>query len=329
MNKKQKKIIALVTGGAGFIGSHLCDELLHRKYKVICLDNLSTGSKSNIKHLLKNTDFSFYKSSIRDKKIIAHLIKKCDIIFHLAAAVGVKLIIKDSLNSILTNVEGTANVLRLADKYHKKIILASSSEVYGKHTCVAIKEEDDRIIGSSHIDRWSYSASKTIDEFLALGYAKVKRLPIVVIRLFNIVGPRQSDRYGMVLPAFIKQSLSNQPITIYGNGHQARSFAYIKDAIEGIISLSINKKAEGEIFNLGNNKPIQIKALAEKVKKILGSKSKIIFIPYKKAYGDGFEEIPCRIPNISKIRSLIHYKSHYDMDRIIKDTASSIIENKK
>lgn len=298
-----------------------------RGYQVICVDNLSTGSKNNIKHLFKNTNFSFHKRSILDKKEIAPLIKKCDVIFHLAAAVGVKLIIKNSLNSILTNVEGTANVLYFASKYHKKIILASSSEVYGKHACLAIKEEDDRTIGSSLIDRWSYSASKTIDEFLALGYAKVKRLPIVVIRLFNIVGPRQSDRYGMVLPAFIKQALSNQPITIYGNGRQTRSFAYIKDAIKGIISLSINKKAEGEIFNLGNNKPIQIKALAEKVKKILSSKSKIIFIPYQKAYGEGFEEVSCRIPNISKIQSLIHYAPQHDIDSAIKDIASFILKN--
>ncbi|MFH1690973.1 MAG: NAD-dependent epimerase/dehydratase family protein [Candidatus Omnitrophota bacterium] len=329
MRKKQKKIIALVTGGAGFIGSHLCEELLNRNYRVICIDNLSTGSKNNIKHLLKNTDFLFYKSSILNKKIMVLLIKKCDIIFHMAAAVGVKLIIKDSLNSILTNVEGTANILRLAGKYHKKVILASSSEVYGKHDCLAITEEDDHVIGSTVVNRWSYSASKAIDEFLALGYAKVKKLHVVIIRLFNIVGPRQSDRYGMVLPAFIKQALSNQPITIYGDGSQARSFAYINDAIDGIIELSINKKAEGEIFNLGNNEPIQIKALAEKVKEILASKSKIVFIPYEKAYGANFEDIPCRIPDISKIQACIHYMPRYNLDFIIKNTASYIQKNKK
>lgn len=329
MSHEPKKNIAVVTGGAGFIGSHLCEELLSINYKIICIDNLSTGSRKNIRHLLKNKDFSFHKCSVLDLKKIQPLIKKCTVIFHLAGAVGVKLIVKNPLNSILTNVEGTANILRLAGEYHKKIIFASSSEVYGKHPCSAIKEEDDRILGSTHINRWSYSASKAIDEFLAFGYAKSKKLPVVIIRLFNIVGPRQIDRYGMVLPAFIKQALSNKPITVYGDGRQARSFAYVKDAVKGIIALSCNKKAEGEIFNLGNNEPIQIKALAEKIKEILASKSKITFIPYEKAYGKNFEDIPCRIPDISKVQAFIHHIPQHNLDTIILNTASYILKNRK
>jgi len=316
-----KKLTALVTGGAGFIGSHLIEELLDRGMRILIIDNLSTGKKENIAHLLKgNYDIKFYKAPITNKVLLKKLIKESDIIYHLAAAVGVKYILDHPVDSIITNVEGTSLILHLAATYKKKVVLASTSEVYGKHVCSPIKEEDDRTLGSTSISRWSYSDSKAIDEFLALAYAKEKNLPIVIVRLFNTVGPRQVGHYGMVLPRFIERALLNKPIPVYGDGSQIRTFTYVKDAVRAIADLSLSPKAVGQAFNIGSNQPITIMELAKKVKEKTNSKSQIKIIPYKKAYGKDFEDIECRIPDISKIKKTIKYSPQYDIDSIIENT---------
>ncbi|MDD5454594.1 MAG: GDP-mannose 4,6-dehydratase [Candidatus Ratteibacteria bacterium] len=323
---------ALVTGGAGFIGSHLCEALLARNFKVIAVDDFSTSSKSNILHLLKNKNFKFYRGSILNEKLVSKLISNSDIVYHLAAAVGVKFILDHPINPILTNIEGTRIVLKLADKYRKKVLFASTSEIYGKHVCSPISEDDDRILGSTRVNRWSYSGAKAVDEFLALAYAKEKKLPVVIVRIFNTVGPSQVGRYGMVLPRFIDEALSNKPITVYGDGLQTRSFAYVKDVVRAMIDLSLSPKAEGEIFNIGNDKPISVRELAEKVKQRANSKSKIRFLSYKKAYGktfSDFEEIGCRVPNLSKIKKFIGYKPEYGTDGIIDNTIVYYLENKR
>ncbi len=320
-----RKLTALVTGGAGFIGSHLVEELLNRGMRVIIVDDLSTGRKENISHLLKNrSDVEFHKGSILNEKLMRKLIKRSDIIYHFAAAVGVKYILKHPVTSILTNVEGTSFILKIASQYKKKVVLASTSEVYGKHVCSPIKETDDRVLGSTSVSRWSYSDSKAIDEFLALAYAKEKKLPVVIVRLFNIVGPRQVGHYGMVLPRFIEKALLNKPIPVYGDGSQIRTFTYVKDAVRAIVDLSLTKKAEGEAFNIGSDQPISIMELAKKVKEKTNSKSKIKIIPYEKAYGKDFEDIECRIPDISKIKKIINYQPKYDLDIMIEETVEYI-----
>lgn len=330
MPKKKKR--ALITGGAGFIGSHLCEELLDRGFFVTVIDNLSTAPRSNSTFLSKKKNLKLYKDSILNEKLIERLIKNCDVVYHLAAAVGVKFILDHPLGSILTNVEGTQIILRLANKYRKKVVLTSTSEVYGKHVCSPIQEQDDRTLGSTSVSRWSYSDAKAIDEFLALAYAKERKLPVVIVRLFNTVGPRQVGRYGMVLPRFIQAALSNEPIIVYGDGLQTRSFAYVKDVVRAIADLSLAKKAEGEIFNIGNDQPISIKDLAAKIKEATRSQSEIKYISYEEAYGDkshDFEDIECRVPNISKIRSLLNYQPQYDIGKIIEATVEYFRDTKK
>jgi UDP-glucose 4-epimerase len=322
---KKKIARALVTGGAGFIGSHLCEELLKRGFAVTAMDDLSTGSKKNILGLTRDRNFKFYKGSILDYKLMRRLIKECDIVYHLAAAVGVRYILNHALGSLLTNVDGTKIVLELADEHRKKVFLASTSEVYGKHVCSPFSENDDRILGSTSVNRWSYSDAKAIDEVLALAYAKERKLRVVIARFFNTVGPRQTGRYGMVLPRFVREALSNKPITVYGDGSQIRSFAHVKDVVKAAVGLSMLKKAEGEIFNIGNDVPITIKEMAEKIKLFTRSRSKIKFISFEDAFGKkyaDFEEIECRIPDISKLKKLLKYSPQSDADSIIR----SIVE---
>lgn len=316
----------LITGGAGFIGSHLAEELLRRKCRVIAVDNLSTGSMDNIKHLKENKHFTFYLDTIMNKPLMKRLIKKSDIIYHMAAAVGVKYIIDNPLESIRINVMGTEIILELANELgKKKVIVASTSEVYGKSMDgkVSFKEDDDRVLGTTSISRWSYSCTKALDEFLALAYYREKKLPIIIVRLFNTCGPRQTGEYGMVIPRFVKQALLDQPITIYGDGRQTRSFTYVDDVIKALISLSFNQHAYGEVFNVGNSKSISINELAQKVKKMTDSSSKIVHIPYEKAYEKGFEDMKYRQPNIGKIRNVINFRPKVDIDtmleRIIED----------
>lgn len=313
---------ALITGGAGFIGSHLAEELLRRNNRVIIIDNLSTGRMENIEHLKANPRFSFYIDTIMNESLMKRLIRKSNIIYHLAAAVGVKYIIDNPLESIEINVKGTEIVLKLANVLgKKKVVIASTSEIYGKNIDGQrkFKEDDDRILGTTSITRWSYSCTKALDEFLALAYFREKKLPVIIARFFNTCGPRQTGRYGMVIPRFVKQALLNQPITVYGDGKQTRSFAYVSDAVEAVIALSEHPKAVGRIFNIGNHKPISILELAGKVKSMAKSSSKIVHIPYEKAYEKGFEDMRHRQPDISRIRKLIGFKPRVNIDEILKN----------
>ncbi len=311
----------LITGGAGFIGSHLAEELLRRKEEVVVVDNLSTGNMDNIEHIKADKGFSYHIDTIMNEKLMRRLIGDCDMVYHLAAAVGVKFIIDNPLESIQTNVKGTEMILDLANALgKKKVVLASTSEVYGKDRPGkrSFREDDDRLLGATSISRWSYSCTKAIDEFLAIAYWREKKLPVVIVRLFNTCGPRQTGRYGMVIPRFVKQALLDQPITVYGDGKQTRSFTYVSDVVNAIIKLAHEPKAEGEIFNIGNPKSVTIQELAEKVKHLTGSKSPIEHIPYEKAYDTGFEDMRHRRPDIAKIRKLIGFEPKVELDEILK-----------
>lgn len=310
----------LITGGAGFIGSHLAEELLKRKEEVVVIDNLSTGNMDNIEHLKDNPRFSFHIDTIMNEALMKRLIKNCDVVYHMAAAVGVKYIIDNPLESMQTNVKGTEIVLELANSLgKKKVIMASTSEIYGKDRPgkKIFREDDDRVLGPTTISRWSYSCAKAMDEFLSLAYWREKKLPVVIVRFFNTVGPRQSGMYGMVVPRFVKHALLNQPITIYGDGKQTRSFTYVMDAVRAIIGLANNQKAVGEIFNIGNPNAISIQELAEKIKKLTKSDSPIIHIPYEKAYEKGFEDMRHREPDITKIKDLTGFQPKVDLDEML------------
>jgi len=320
-----KKYRCFITGGAGFIGSHLSEALVKKGWRVEAMDNLSTSRLSNLAHLMENPLFTFHKGSILSRASLRQAVKRCDIVFHLAAGVGVKYILDHPLTSIVTNIKGSENVLEIASQYGKKVIIASTSEVYGKHplTCTPFKETDDRLMGPTTVGRWGYAEAKAIDEFLALAYAKERKLPVVIVRFFNVVGPVQIGTYGMVLPRLIGQALSDQPLTVYGDGMQLRSFTYIKDALNALIRLARAKKAEGEIFNIGSNETISIRDLAIKIKEKTHLKKPIQYITYKKAWGKNapnFEDMMCRIPDISKIKRVVGYKPRYDIDAIIDNT---------
>ncbi|HDZ61935.1 MAG TPA: NAD-dependent epimerase/dehydratase family protein [Nitrospirae bacterium] len=311
---------ALITGGAGFIGSHLAEELLENGNQVFVIDDLSTGTIDNIEHLKGHKGFSYTIDSIMNAPVLAELVDKCDVVFHLAAAVGVMLIVESPVRTIETNIKGTEAVLLHANKKKKKVILASTSEVYGKSNKKLFKEDADLILGSTTKGRWSYACSKAIDEFLALAYWKEKKLPVVVTRLFNIVGPRQTGRYGMVVPRFVKQALENKPITVFGDGRQSRCFTHIRDAVTELIALSKTDKAIGEVINLGSDDEITIGDLARKVKKTVNSKSDIQYIPYDEAYEEGFEDMLRRVPDLKKLNSITGYKPRYSLDDVLRDT---------
>ena len=329
---KIKIIKALVTGGAGFIGSHLCEELLSRGFKVYAIDNFATSRKSNISPLLKNKYFRFYRGTILNRALMKRLINQSDIVYHMAAAVGVKYILDHPITSILTNLNGTETVLELASRFKKKVIIASTSEVYGKHVCLPFRESDDRILGPTSISRWSYAEGKAIDEFIALAYANENKLPVVIVRLFNTVGPRQTATYGMVLPRIIEQAMNNKPLTVYGDGLQSRAFTYVLDVVRAIVDISLTKKAEGEVYNIGNEQALTIRELALKIKQKTHSKSLIKFVSYKNAYGKrsiNFEDMQCRIPDISKIKTMINYQPKYDIDAIIDNTMEYFLKKGK
>lgn len=316
----------LITGGAGFIGSYLAEALLKKGNRVAIIDNLSTGSMDNIKHLKDNKRFSYHIDTIMNRRLMKRLVENADVIYHMAAAVGVKYIIDNPLESIQINVKGTEIVLELANELgKKKVILASTSEIYGKNMDgkSSFKEEDDRVLGTTSISRWSYSCAKALDEFLALAYYREKKLPVVIVRLFNTCGPRQTGRYGMVIPRFVKQALLSQPITVYGDGTQTRSFTYIDDVIKALIALAKTPHAVGEVFNIGNPRSISINELAEKIKMMINSSSKIVHVPYDRAYEKGFEDMKYRQPDIAKLKELIGFKPKVSIDemleRIIKD----------
>jgi UDP-glucose 4-epimerase len=307
----------LITGGAGFIGSHLAEALLACGEEVFIIDDLSTGSIDNFIHLKDNPRFHYTIDTIKNQPLMAELVDRCDLIFHLAAAVGVKLIVESPVNTIETNIYGTEVVLQLANKKKKKVVITSTSEVYGKSDAIPFQEDADMVLGPTTKGRWSYACSKAIDEFLALAYYKEKKLPVVIVRLFNTVGPRQTGRYGMVVPTFVQQALLNHPITIYGDGRQSRSFSHVRDVVRGLTGLSRHPDAVGQVFNIGNNKEISIEALAQLIKKKTGSSSEFIYIPYDQAYEEGFEDMPRRVPDITKINRLIGFQPEAGIDEII------------
>lgn len=316
---------ALITGGAGFIGSHLAEELLSRGQEVVAYDDLSTGYQSNIDHLRANPNFSFQPGNILDADRLESAIRDADQIYHLAASVGVKNILEHPLSALTTNVNGTENVLKLALAHgKKKVILASSSEVYGKSSQVPFREDTDSVLGPTSISRWGYACAKALDEFLALAYHQEEGLPVVALRFFNIVGPRQVGRYGMVLPRFVAQARQGEPITVFGDGEQQRSFTYVKDAVRAVADISELPAAEGQVFNVGSNHHISINCLAELVRDTLGSSSEIIHIPYSEAYGPDFEDVRLRAADISKIQGLINYEPNPDLAFIIKEIDTTI-----
>jgi len=309
---------ALITGGAGFVGSHLAEALLARGDEVYILDDLSTGSIENIEHLKTRPGFNYAIESILNEPLTAELVDRVDVVFHLAAAVGVRLIVESPVNTIETNVHGTEAILKIANKKKKKVLIASTSEVYGKSNVVPFREDADLVMGPTHKGRWSYACSKAIDEFLALAYHKEKRLPVVVFRLFNTVGPRQTGRYGMVIPNLIKQALLGHPLTVYGDGKQSRCFTYVSDVVGALVGLADHEDAVGQVFNIGNDREeVSILDLAERVKARTKSQSPIEIVPYDKAYEEGFEDMRRRVPDLTKIRALLGYEPKVHLDETL------------
>jgi UDP-glucose 4-epimerase len=307
----------LITGGAGFIGSYLAGAYLSRGDEVYVIDDLSTGSLTNIKPYSENPLFHFVHDTIMNREIMLELTGICDVIAHLAAAVGVQLILDEPLKSIHTNIVGTEIVLELANKFRKKTFFASSSEIYGRNSQVPLNETDIRIYGSTHLARWSYASTKAMDEFLALAYHRTKQLPVIIARFFNTVGPRQTGRYGMVIPRFVGQALRNEPITVYGDGNQTRNFTYVEDVVRGVIGLIDEPKAVGEIFNIGGEGEISMNELAKRIQLLTRSSSPINHVPYNEAFQEGFEDMERRVPDITKIKNLIDYKNTHDLDGIL------------
>ncbi len=308
---------ALITGGAGFIGSHLAEALLEHGDKVIVIDNLSTGSIDNIMHLKGRAGFEYFIESVDNEPFLAELIDRSDVVFHLAAAVGVKLIVEQPVYTIETNIHGTEVVLKHANKKKKLVVIASTSEVYGKSEDVPFREDSDLVMGPTPKHRWAYACSKAIDEFLALAYWKERKLPVIIVRFFNTVGPRQTGQYGMVIPNFVEQALAGKPITVFGDGTQSRSFTHVADVVGALIKLMNEPKAIGQVINLGNIQEITISQLAERVRALSGSKSPITLIPYDEAYESGFEDMPRRVPDLSKAEAMIGYKPKYSLEDIL------------
>jgi UDP-glucose 4-epimerase len=318
---------ALITGGAGFIGSHLAERLLDDGHDVLVLDNLSTGSIENIGHLKGHERFGYVIDTITNEPLLAEMIDRSDVVFHLAAAVGVKLIVEQPVHTIETNVHGTEVVLEHANKKKKLVIIASTSEVYGKSTDVPFRENADLTLGATIKHRWAYACSKLLDEFLALAYWKERKLPVVIARLFNTVGPRQTGQYGMVLPTFVGQAIAGRPLTVFGDGRQSRSFTYVGDVVDALIRLAGEPRAVGEVFNVGSRNEVSIRELAERVKQLSGSDSVIQYVPYDQAYEAGFEDMPRRVPDLSKIGALIGYEPKVGLDDIIRSVVQHARNN--
>ena len=309
---------ALITGGAGFIGSHLADHLLDRGDQVVLLDDLSTGRLTNIEHLNDRTGAEFVLGSVLDAELVDEVVSRVDAVFHLAAAVGVNLIVEKPLESLMTNIRGTETVIEMAHKYDKRLLVMSTSEIYGKNTSDSLSEEDDRVLGSPLKSRWSYSEAKAIDEILAYTYWREKGLETVIIRLFNTVGPRQTGSYGMVIPRFVGQALRNEPITIFSDGNQTRCFCHVGDVVEGLVALSEHPEAFGKVFNLGGGEEVSIRELAERVIELAGSQSSLEFIPYDAAYEAGFEDMKRRVPNTTRAMQLVGFEPSASLDDIIR-----------
>lgn len=312
----------LITGGAGFIGSHLADAYLERGDEVLVIDDLSTGTIENIRHLKSNPRFHYTIDSVHNQPVTAELIDQSDIVVHLAAAVGVKLIVESPVRTIETNVRGTEVVLALANKKKKRVMIASTSEVYGLSADVPFREDGNLVMGATTKGRWSYACSKAIDEFLALAYWREKKLPTTIVRLFNTVGPRQTGRYGMVIPTFVKQALAGRPITVYGNGKQTRCFGFVGDVVGALIKLMDRSDSVGQVYNIGSNEEISIFELAKKVKELTNSDSEIVFLPYDEAYEEGFEDMPRRVPDITKINQLVGFLPEMTLEGILQSVIS-------
>jgi len=309
---------ALITGGAGFIGSHLAQLLLLRGHEVIVIDDLSTGSRDNLDQSFPHPKFRFVYDNVRNSEIMHILIEQADVIYHLAAAVGVQLIVDRPVHTIETNIHGSEVVLEIANKFHKKVLLASTSEVYGKSEAVPFGEDDDTVLGSTRFSRWSYACSKAIDEFLGLAYHQQYGLPVVVVRIFNTVGPRQTGRYGMVIPRFVESALKNEPLYIYGTGRQSRCFAYVGDVIEGMIALMDSPQAPGRVYNIGSTEEITIEQLADKIIALTAAKSKKEFLSYQQAYGKPFDDMMRRVPSLERIGQMVGYQSKTSLDQTLR-----------
>lgn len=309
----------LITGGAGFIGSHLGEELLRRGHEVFVVDDLSTGSIDNIRHLKTHDRFHYVVDTCANPQLMAEMVDGCDRIYHLAAAVGVKLIVESPVRTIETNVHLTEVMLKLANKKKRPILVASTSEVYGKSERLPFREDGDLVMGATNKGRWSYACSKAIDEFLAIAYWKERKLPTVIVRLFNTVGPRQTGQYGMVVPSFVRQALAGKPITVYGDGKQSRCFTHVSDVVRALIGLMDNEQCYGQVFNVGNTTEISIGDLAKQVREMCDSRSELVYIPYAKAYEEGFEDMPRRIPDLAKIDTAIGWKPTIPLVDILRD----------
>jgi UDP-glucose 4-epimerase len=313
----------LITGGAGFIGSHLAEALLAGGHEVFVLDDLSTGCIDNIAHLKGHARFHYTIDSVFNEQLVAELVDRASVVFHLAAAVGVKLIVQEPVHTIETNVHGTEVILRHAAKKKKLVFIASTSEVYGKSTDVPFRETADLVLGATTRHRWAYACSKALDEFLALAHWKERQLPVVIVRFFNTVGPRQTGQYGMVVPTFVRQALAGEPLTVFGDGTQSRSFTFVGDVVGALLQLMLEPRAIGEVFNVGNVEEVTIRQLAERVKAITGSSSPIVTIPYEEAYEAGFEDMPRRVPDLTKLHALIGYEPAVGLDEIIRRVVDS------
>src|SRR5918912_214429 len=318
MREELEILRVLITGGAGFIGSHLADAYLKRGDHVYVIDDLSTGKIENIQHLKGQSHFHYTIESVHNQPVTAELVDQCDVVFHLAAAVGVKLIVESPVRTIETNVHCTEVILALANKKKKKVLIASTSEVYGLSQEVPFREDGQLVMGATTKGRWSYACSKAIDEFLALAYWREKKLPTVVVRLFNTVGPRQTGQYGMVIPTFVKQALAGRPITVYGTGQQSRCFGYVGDVVGALVALMEHPEAVGEVFNIRSNEEVTILELAKRVKELTSSESEITFVPYDEAYEEGFEDMPRRVPDISKVKDFVGFRPQMSLDGILK-----------
>lgn len=316
---------ALITGGAGFIGSHLCEDLLRRGHEVFVLDDLSTGRFENIEHL-DGRVVSVIDSTL-NQEIVRELVRDVDVVYHLAATLGVQLVVDEPIRTITNNIRGTETVLEEACRYRRRVLVASTSEVYGKSEKEVFKEDDDRIMGSTHLSRWSYADSKAIDEFLTLAYWRTKRMPCVIVRLFNTVGPRQTGRYGMVIPRFVRSALLGEPIHVFGDGKQTRCFAYVGDVVPALVALMEKRDINGEIFNIGSTQRITIEALAQSVIVLTGSSSQIVHVPYDQAYGPGYEDMRHRAPCLDKIRAAIGYDPKTPLDDILRSVIDDLRSN--
>jgi len=314
----------LVTGGAGFVGSHLCELLVEQGHSVVVIDDLSTGRIENVAHLEKSGRLRIIVDTVSREPLVEEAVKECDRVYHLAAAVGVRLILEQPTRTIETNIEGTEVVLRHASRHRRRVVITSTSEVYGKSEKVPFREEDDVILGPTHRARWAYAASKMVDEFLALAYWTEKRLPVVIVRLFNTVGPRQTGRYGMVIPRLVGQALKGEPLTVYGDGEQSRCFGSVKDAVTGLDRLMGCEAATGEVVNLGNPEEITINQLAKLILEVTGSKSQVAHIPYDQAFAEGFEDMRRRVPDITKAKRLVGFDPKIGLRKIIEDVAAEL-----